>query len=392
MDVRTLTTRTLPAAALAGVLALAPAPDTAAQEAPRELRYSTVSEVEFGGTLGRMMRAWPGDQNEVRETVWISGPRTRTDTEHSSTIMDLEARRYTVLDHETKTYWTVDLSDWEVAMRQMAASMAEGAEEARAEDAQRRAEAGDEEAIRRLEIDLSTERTGDRREISGYDTERVFVTLEMKAEYIDAAADSAHPEMQEGTVVILNEMWLTDEPLLALPEDLDIEGYREMSADAMDDWAALEQAYANDPEMRVAFDRSRAALEDLEGTAVESTIFWVSVPPDKEFDLQKALDDRDRSLFDDVAAAAAESAKESAKDAAENAVKSRLGGLGGGLFGGDDDEEEEIELVQYTFMRIKTRLEEMERGGVPASIFEIPEGYTERVIEPMEGAGDPGGH
>lgn len=344
----------------------------------QDLTYTTVTKAEFGGAMGRMMKLVPGADTDVRETVWISGPRMRTDTEGWSTITDWEGRRWLSLDHQARTYTEIDMSDWETGMEQVSQAVQANAEQAGAESGARRGEVGGDAATHRLEIDLSTERTGDKRTISGFDAERVFVTLEMRAENLEVADDPEHPEMKEGVMVLLTELWLTDENLMAVPDELDMDDYREMTAGAMESWAAMEQVYANDPELQVAFDRSRAALDDLQGTAIESTLFWVIVPPDKDFDREAALADRDRSLADDVAAAAAESAKESAKES----VKKGLGRLGGGLFGGKKEEEkepepeEEPELVQQTFMRIKTLLESVERSSIPADRFQVPEGYT----------------
>ena len=364
--------RVLSALTLFSLLAVG-APPTEAQD----LRYTSVTEAEFGGTLGRMMSAMPGIDTEVRETTWISGPRMRTDSEGASTIMDWEAGRMVGIDHETRTYWTVDLADFGRSMRAMTDAATEDAREAPVQRGEAEARQG--EPTRRMEIHVSTDRTGDTREISGFRTERVFLTIEMESEEQVAGDDPENPETREGKMVLLNELWVTEENLMAVPEEMDLEGYREMASATEDDWAAMQQAFATDPDLEVAFDRSRAALEDLDGTAVESTMFWVLVPPDQDFDRQAALDDRDRSLSSDVADAAKASAAESAKDA----VKSGLGRVGG-LFGGDDEEEEEEgeapQPVQQTLVRIKTLLEEVERGPIPASKFEVPEGSFEMAV------------
>jgi len=74
-----------------GVL-LAPLASTPARA--QDVRYTTVSRGEFGGALGRWMKLF-GGSSEVTEVTSIKGGKLRSDTEGSSTVLDLDAKAFT---------------------------------------------------------------------------------------------------------------------------------------------------------------------------------------------------------------------------------------------------------------------------------------------------------
>jgi hypothetical protein len=180
-------------------------------------------------------------------------------------------------------------------------------------------------------------------------------------------------------MIFFTELWLTDDDAL-LPDldEADLSGFREMAAADADAMVGLEQALAQDPRLEVAFDRSRAQLEELEGTPVESTVFWVALAEGETFDPELALADAEGDLGGDLASAAASGARE----AAGQALRRGLGRLGFGNRGGDEEEEEEAAEApsQMTFLRVITRIEDVQRTGVPASTFEVPSDYREASI------------
>lgn len=369
-------------AALAAIATVAPPTAVEAQQ----LRYTTVNELELGGQLGKVMSMLPGMGDPTRETVWISGSRMRTDVDNSSTIVDLEEGRFINIDHGSRSYFTMDLATFGERMaevqRRMKANMGEAEQamaEARAEmEAAReeRAEMGHDDAEMSLDVQISTERTGRTRDLAGLEAEQVFMILEMRAENAAEAADPEMEELKEGKMVLLTELWLTDEPLQKLPEDFDVEQFEEMTAGSL---AGLEQIFMSQPDLKVALDRSRAELEDLQGHALESSMSWVIVPPGEEFDREKAMAWEPEGV--DV--------KGGAADAAKGAMRRSLGGLFGG--GDEEEEEEEKELEQVTFLRVTTTLEDIVREEIPASAFEVPEGYTEREMPGMGMGGSGGG-
>lgn len=384
--------RSLPfamSATLTGILAASLVGTTPAEA---QVRYTTVSSTELGGAMGRTMSMMPGMDTEVRETTWISGSKMRTDSESQSTIVDLAEGRFTTLDHEAKTWWTMTFQDLEASVEAMQAEASEGMEDASV--AGSRTDAGDastpdagtgEAPQGRLDITVSTDRTGQTRTIGGYETERVFVTIRMDAEGSPTAASGENPEMERGTMVLLNELWVTAEPLTDVMSEVDMSDFRQLGTSGMEGMGMI---FQQDPNMELAFHQSEAAMEDLGGTALESTAFWIALAPDAELDREAILAQREGSLAGDAAGAAAGGAKDAAADAVKSAGR-RLGGILGR--GGNDqepeDEAEEAPPTQATFLRLTTRLKDLERAPIPASTFEVPADYTE---QPMPGAGPAG--
>lgn len=361
----------------------------AATPAEAQVRYTTVSSIELGGAMGRMMSMMPGVDTEFRETTWISGSKMRTDSENQSTIVDLAEGRFTTLDHEAKTWWTMTFEDLEASMEEMQEEVRESVEESSIPEhkpetvgAPATGESADGAPQGRLDITVSTDRTGRTRTIGGYETEQVFVTIRMDAEGSPAAASAENPEMERGTMVLLNELWVTDEPLTDAIADVDMSGLRELGTTGMEGMGMM---FQQDPNMAVAFHQSEAALEDLDGTALESNTFWIALAPDAELDREAILAQREGSLTGAAAGAAAEGAKDAAADAVKNAGR-RLGGIFGRGAKDEEPEEavEEAPPTQATFLRLTTRLEDLEQGPLPASTFEVPTDYTE---QPMPGAG-----
>ena len=73
--------------------------------------YSTVTKGEFGGSLGTLMRLVPGANEETRETTHIQGGFLRTDSDESSTIMNVGEGRFTTLEHPEKSFFSFTLEE-----------------------------------------------------------------------------------------------------------------------------------------------------------------------------------------------------------------------------------------------------------------------------------------
>jgi hypothetical protein len=384
-----------PSLAVAVAVALvAPLSTPVSLLAQQDLKYTTVRSIEFGGFMGTLMSMIPGLNTETRETVWVSGPRMRTDSENGSSFVDWEVGRFANADHESRRYWEIDVDAFGESMQEMAATMDQRMGEVRSEIAaaqEERARTGDGNPEARLDFRVSTERTGRTRGIAGFNASQVLLTIEMNAESLQAARDPNRPDLQQGKMVLFTEMWVTEAPLVAIPEEIDMRGLQQLQGNTQQSMAAFEQIFMNDPDLEIALDRSQAELEDLQGTPVESTQFFVIVPPGIEFDREQVLSLVDQSLSESVDVRGA--AAQGAQDAARGALQRGLGGLGG-MFGRNRQEEREeseeeaapSEPTQVIFLRIKNRTEGVERGAVPPGTFDFPpEGYTRMEVPGIGG-------
>lgn len=360
-----------------GILfALAPGA-TAAQD----LRYRTVSDVEFAGMMGTMMRLSGESADPDTSTTWVKGSLIRQDDGTSTTITDLSTMEMTMIDHEESTWWTMSLAD-------MMASAQESMAEMEAEmEAQR--EAGEEAP--ELKTSFDVDRTDERRTINGFEAERVILTMEVEQEVEaeapeDPESDPGAAMMGAGTMTWVSELWVSpDVPTWRIVRD----AMGEDAGSIFESDASMGSMMAANPQMQAAAEEMAEEMEGMEGETVRSSTYMVLVTTGNDFDREAVLAMGDEplpqgpSLSDLMASAAAEAGRNAAMDAA----KSRLGRLGG-LFGGGDDEEDEEEAPeapkQVVLMRMVTEIVDVEEVSLDPSDFQPPAGYT-RVEGPSMG-------
>lgn len=348
---RSISPRTLIGAALAGAFLAAPA-------AAQDVTYRTESSFALDGALGSVVRLAArlgGAPTNYVETTYLKGKRMRVDSEGSSTILDLEGGRMIFLDHENRTFTRFTFEDMAEAMHALGAQ----AEAAQAASRQEQPAAeGDVE----WEFRMSVDRPGERRDVGGYAAERVFLTMEMEGH---ARGEEMEPE-DGGRIVVLNDMWLSkDVPAYTAMQGLGEAYVGEMRAGSAGSIEGLQGAFAQDPRTRAALEEARREAEKLDGMSVESTTYIVTVAPGAEFDREAVLNP----------------AKADEPSAGQRAVR---GILGGRLGRAEAQPEEPQEApAQGTLMRFTSRLTDVSTDPVPASLFEVPEGYSQ--VEPTTG-------
>ncbi|KPJ96588.1 MAG: hypothetical protein AMS18_00605 [Gemmatimonas sp. SG8_17] len=338
------------------------APALLAEASAQHVRYSSVSTVELGGSFGRVMQLVPGFGDPVRETMSITSTHMRTDEPDHSSIMNAEDGTITYLDHEAKTYWTMNFAEMLAGLTGgMVNPAGQAAEPAAQEEA---ATQGDSV---HYEVHVSTDRTGRTERVAGYEAEQVFLTVEIKGEARSEAGDSTI----EGSLYTLSELWLSEEFPGHEAEQAFQQAWAEQVMQGFDvpqeSARDMEAVYAQDPRLREGIEQMAEQLKELRGTALKTVAHFVVVPEGVEFDREAVLRDADRSLGEDVGAAAARGAVAGARR--------RLGGLLGGR---NRDEEDEPELKQAVVMRVKTEVLDVDLAALPPDLFQPPGDYTER--------------
>lgn len=342
---------------VAGALVL-PRHDLVAQSS-HDVRYTTVSKFEFGGRLGRVLRVFGGGR-PTTETTWYSESRMRTDREKRSTVVDAAAGTTMELEHEPKTYWLWSVNEPVLVIETIPDSVT-GPPPARRRPRER------------YTVSLSTDRPGGRQRLAGLDAEQVIVTLQIDGETYNEDADS----IERGTLVVLSDVWLTPsfpgtqaqhtfDSAWAARTTRDID-----SAEAARAAQAMEQAYAEDPRLRVGVNKLDSALAALQGTSLKTTSHYVAVEYGARFDREAVLRDAEKSLVADVA--------EGAAQGAVNQGRARLGRLTGGRLGGQSASRP----TQAVIMRTRHEITELSTGPIPADKFQPPSNYRRRT--PGEG-------
>ena len=339
---------------LAACLALAAAA-AAHPAAAQDLTYTTTTKLEMSGTLGRILSLVTDLDKPTVEKTYFQGARIRKDQEKSSSIMDWNAGTMTLLDHDKKTYTVLDFA-------QMLEQTAAAVEQARPE-------AGE---MPDVEVSVSSERTGKTETIAGYAAEQVVFVIEVKPKGQGGEGD-APP-----TTALVTDLWLSAEfPEYRMMQQMQGEGLealRQSGAQAMAQ--AMAALAGTDPTLKEGWEKNLEAMKDLQGTALRTTTHFVSVPPGATLDRQKVLD------------TAGERVQEGGGmgRTAANAARQALGGLAG-RFGRNRQQQQPQEAApptQAVIMRVRSEIGDVGTGGVDPSVFQLPEGYTEKALPGRE--------
>ncbi len=358
-------------------LLLAAAPGLA-----QDVKFTTVSRSEFGGVLGTMMRMAPGAQDPTRQTTSIKGSSMRTDDEGSSTIMDMAEGRFTTLDHEARTFYTFTFADMAAQMEGARAEMEAARAEAQAE------QRGDEPPPEvEFETKLTVDRTGRTQRMDGYTAEQVLMIIEI----IPKVAPEEGADMQQaGTMVLFNDIWMSKdfpgyEAYKRATEEFAKEAAGKMDMEGMG--SALQQAFASDPRMKEAFEKSAEEMKDMEGLAVRTVSSFFMVPVGVPFDRDAAMASADQPLPQgpDLGGVAAAGAREAARSAVSN--------ITGGLLGRrrqqqPPPEEAAPAPTQTPITRVTSVIEDVVAGSLSADLFRVPAGYTEVKPDWIRGGGE----
>lgn len=416
-------TRTAPRIGLLAGLALAAPLLTAPQPASAQgasFEYTEITTLEASGMMGALLGRAGG--TEEKRGVHVLDTRLRSDDGSTSMIMDAAAGEWVILNHDTRTYMTFTLEDFQHMMEMSAEHMDELERslqemEAEVEEARAEHEAAMEEARQAMTVSVDVVNTGERDRIQGYDADRYHVIVKVEeAEGIEGTRD-----VEGGALVVVLDVWSSQE--LARQNPL-YEGHGEgganVFAEAMmenpafqemaEDWERRfeggdmsESAHVFamiDPRVGAALEEAMEKLSEIDGMAVKTTTVVALLPPAVELDTELLLAWQPSSMGDELRGEASEAAQEAARDAAREAARGAVRGLTRGIFGGGGDDEEEDEpeideeeLVIQPLVRVTTELLDVIAAGTPTpDMFEIPADYQEMQM-PMFGppAEGPGG-
>lgn len=345
---------------LAVVAVLLPLNGLTAQ-ASRDVRYTEVTRFEFGGRLGRVLRVFGGGK-PVTQTHWYSGPRMRTDNEKTSGVTDAKAGTVMTLEHDPRTYWLWSVNDPMLVVETIPDSTPPDT----VRPPRRRAKA-------KYTVTLSTDRSGERQTIVGLEAEQVGMTLQIDGETYNEDADST----ERSTLMVLSELWLTPTfPGTKAEETFnsawDLKTSRDIdSVEVARAAKAMEQAYAEEPRLRIAVNKLDSAMATLKGYSLKTFSHYVIVPDGAQFDREKVLRDAEKGLVADLAGSAAKGAM--------NEGRARLGRMAGGRLGGRLAGGGGPRPEQIIIMRTRREITELATDPIPADKFLPPPGYKRRT-------------
>lgn len=333
----------------------------------QDVTYTTVTDVEYGGGLGILMNFVPGGDQSTVETTYIKGGLVRTDEESSSTVVDYVNGLITMEDHESQTYYTLTFEQMFAAMGKMRQIAADGAQ----------GTVDSEENLEDVDFDfkLSTDGSGQRAQVAGYDARQTVLTLEVEAEATENDGTIALGEM-----VMIMDTWMSEDfPGHAAMErayEQHGEEMQENFAELATSASGMEAAFVHDPRLRAAIERNREELDELDGAAVKSVGYFVIVPNGAKLDRDAVLATEGKPISEGLGSVLGRAAA----DGAASAVRGRLGGLLGRRGGDDKPKEEETPDPQPSLIaRITAIVTDAQETTLDAAHFQPHEGYGEQM-------------
>lgn len=345
----------------------------------QDLKYTTTTNMKLEGTAGSVVNflsRLTGGSDEKGETVYVKGNNMRTDSDGSSTILDLDGSRFLILNHDNKVWAEMKFAEMAEMAEDAVSQIEETIEEARTE-AQAEANRQSEEMDIDVEYDLNVNRTGETRTIRGHHAERVLMIMTARGSTV--VEQDGETEDLEGSMILANEMWITTDESGELQPLFDFQkrmgqsmsdSFAEMAGVGQTASADLSAAFATDARMSTMMKDAAEAMEEIDGYALITTMKFVVVPGNVAFNPALAFGDEQEEKEEVTTT-------QRAGRMARGLLRNRLGRSSNNE---PADEPREVELRQTTLVTMVTEISDVERTSLPSSLFEIPADYQERTI------------
>jgi len=301
------------------------------------------THVSLGGMLGKMFNLFGGKaaKEGVVSTTAVKGNRKITTNESTGQIIDLSEEKIYDLDMKKKTYEVTTFEQLRQKMREARekaekqASQEQGKEEKQPEKGQPQKE---------YEVDFSVKETGQKKQLAGYDTHEVIMTVTVREK---------GKTLEDGGGLVMNvDSWLGPQ-IAALKEvaEFDLKYWRQLQGpDAMGmSPEQMAMVIAMYPAFKQAADRLQKESPKLQGTPLATTTTVEGVKSKEEMTTAQN---------------------------SESAPKS-IGGLSGMLARKMAKKDENANAARATVFTAEHEFQEVQTS-VAASDLEIPAGFKQK--------------
>ncbi len=332
-----------------------------------DFSYTETTKITGGAMAGAMKVAGIFSKKlrePIQSTVAVKGNRMFHGSNDSAQMIDLDAETITQIDYARKQYSVMTFAEMVQAMKAATEKMSQARQEAASQPA------GD-PANAQMEYKISVKETGQTKEINGFSTKQVVMTLE--AEVKDKKSG------QTGMMDMTADMWIA--PKVKGHEEVD-EFYKRMAQKIAFTPAGMQLAAAGAGQMQGGMVKIQGEVAKMNGVAIVNTIRM--------------------GAAGDGTATAGGSAQPSSSASSQPApsMKEALGGavLGGfGRFGRRKPKEEpkkeepkpeqsaqtQPQAGSASLMEMTTEISGLTQAPVEASRFEVPSGFK-KVESPMK--------
>jgi len=226
------------------------------------------SLVKFEGMLGGAVRMFGGSaaKDGITSTVAIKGDRMARINDQSGEIIDLHEQKVYHLDMKKKSYSVITFAQMREQMEKARADAEKRAKEMKPEEKQQMEEAG-----KQLEFDYDVKQTGQHKNLLGYDTHEVVMTV--------TAREKGKTLEEGGGFVMTTTMWMAPK-IAALDEVMQFQlryfkaVYGESFAMDMQQMASMLAMY---PSFKTMAEKAQAESGKMQGTPVSTAMVFETV-------------------------------------------------------------------------------------------------------------------
>jgi hypothetical protein len=225
------------------------------------------THVSLGGMMGKMFNLFGGKSAKegVVATTAVKGNRKATTNESTGQIIDLSEEKIYDLDMKKKTYEVTTFDELRRRMREAR----ERAEKDAAKEQGKEEKQAQNEPQKQYEVDFDLKETGQKKQIAGYDTREVVMTITVR--------EKGKTLEESGGVVMTANSWLGPK-IAALNEvaDFDMRYWKQLQGPEAMGMSAEQMAtvIAMFPAVKQAMERLQKEGPKLQGTplAVTTTV------------------------------------------------------------------------------------------------------------------------
>lgn len=333
----------------------------------------SVADVRLQGALGVAAniaaKLGGGSMHDIATTTYVSGHRMRTESPTTGSIIDADAGRITTIDHKEKSYTSMTFAEMSAAMEQAAQSAKQSSAKEKAKEKNKDPKAPDDSVTFKYRV--AVDRPGQREKVSGYDAERVFITVTIEAQ----VASEGKPDQSVGNLVFLLDQWISkDAPQIAALREFQRAYAQKMGKEFRTQVQGLQTVFANDPRMKNGFEAAAKEMAKVPGISLKSATYVSLLPVDMEYD--RAL-----TLGDGATAAAKESAAKKDEKPSGGGFRGMMGAMKAAAENAAKQSEKQsgksAPPKQTLLMTVTDNVTSISRGSVPAEMFAPPADYKE---------------
>lgn len=319
-----------------------------------DVKTTSTTKMTFKGAMGTLMKM-AGGNKPANSTQYIKGNKSRSDNFDDegkltiSSIIDLDREVIVNIDHKKKEFMEMTFAE----MREMLKKIGAPAQEQATSSSEKPPEV-------KVSFDVKVDRSGEKKNLLGYNTEKVVLTLTVQGE-----GQSENGEKGKGGLVVTSTHWLASE----------IQGYDEFKAfqkmfveklgaafDAKNMAAALQGMLRGNPQLSEAMKKLAEESDKLQGVPLSTT-----------------------SVFETWAETSGEKNMAQETQSSEQEKPKSVGGLLGGLgkkFGQKAVKKDEGANTsgRSVLLESTNEITEISNAPVDAGMFNTPAGYTKKTM------------